>query len=246
MIVAIVQARMGSRRLPGKTLMPFGHTTVLGYLLERIKSSNYVDKIVVATTNLADDDAIHSEAVKHNCHVYRGSSRNVLSRFYGAATKFNADVIVRLTADDPFKCPKIVDAAIEMLVEDQLNYVSNTIKPSYPEGFDVEVFTYHTLQLAFQNAKIERHLEHVTPYIYENSENFKIGHLTSDIDYSSLRMTIDYLTDYKVLYDIAKNVDHHIAGDDLIEYVSKKNLSVIIQSDIERNQGYNEQLNAKN
>ena len=246
MILAVVQARMGSQRLPGKSLLPFGNSTVLGYLLRRIKRSQLIDKTVVATSKLPIDDAIQAEAILHGCEVYRGSAENVLARYYGAASRDNAEVIVRLTADDPFKCKDIIDAAIEMRDREKLDYVSNTIKPTYPEGFDVEVFKYSALQRAFENATIERHLEHVTPYIYEKVENFTTGNLINNFDCSNWRMTIDYMSDYEALFELARNVDENITSKDLIDLVVKKNLKAITEPRVERNAGYKRQLNAKN
>ena len=145
LIVAIIQARMGSTRLPGKSLLPFGDTSVLGYLIKRISLSKFIDKIVVATTDAELDNKIVLESNRIGVNVFRGSEQDVLERFYKAAKEYKANFIVRLTADDPFKTASIIDDAIRKLLDENLDYCSNTISPSFPEGLDVEVFSYAAL-----------------------------------------------------------------------------------------------------
>lgn len=242
MILAIVQARMGSTRLPGKTMLPFGQTTVLGYLLDRINKSLMVDTVVVATTTEKDDDDITVFAQKRGCQVYRGDVHDVLERFYMASRTHKADIVVRITADDPFKCPEVIDNAVCLLQDNNYDYVSNTLAPTFPEGIDVEVFTYAALEKAWKNACNPRHSEHVTAYIYENKKEFKIGNLISEPNYSAWRMTIDYLNDYHTLKHLAETVDPEISYQQLAKFILDQNLVEIMKPKTCRNEAYNEQL----
>ena len=239
MIIAIVQARMGSTRLPGKTLLDFGETTLLGYQLDRLKHSKKIKKIVVATTNEPIDDVVEDEASKHGCLPYRGSAENVLERFYNAAKIHQASLIVRVTADDPFKCPALIDEGISLIESGDYDYVSNTIDMSYPEGLDFEVVTSSALSFAYRNATITRHLEHVTAFIYENASQFKIGQIKSSRDLSSWRLTVDYLEDYKIMKFIAASVDKNISYDDLIKYIVEADLKEVTRPNVARNEAYN-------
>ena len=243
MITAIVQARMNSSRLPGKALLPFGDFTILTYLINRLKSSNLLDQIVVATTTKPDDDKIEMALLEENCHVYRGSSENVLERFFHAASTAEAKTIVRVTADDPFKSPEVLDAAIKLYLEGGYDYVSNTIETTYPEGIDVEVFSLDCLKKTMENARHQRHFEHVTSYIYENSDQFKIGHLLASENLSEWRLTIDYFDDYKTLSELASKVKPDITYPELVNFIRLNRITNIMQPKIIRNEAYNAQCN---
>ena len=246
MITAIVQARIGSTRLPGKTLFSFGDTTLLGYQLDRLKHSKRIEKIIVATTNEPRDDVVADEATNHGCLYYRGSTENVLDRFYSASKLHKASLVVRVTADDPFKCPFLIDQGISLIEKDNSDYVSNTIDISYPEGLDFEVFTTATLAFAYENAKSKRHLEHVTAFIYENASQFKIGQIKDTHDLSTWRMTVDYLEDYKIMKFIANNVSKNVSYKNLINFIVEADLKEVMQPRVERNEAYNAELFKKN
>lgn len=243
MIIAIVQARMSSTRLPGKTLLPFGDSNMLTYLINRLKSSKFLDQIVVATSTKPDDDKIEIALLNENSLIYRGSSENVLERFFHAASMAEAKTIIRVTADDPFKSPEVLDAAIKLYLEGGYDYVSNTIETTYPEGIDVEVFSFDCLKQAMENASHQRHFEHVTSYIYENADQFKIGQLLAGENLSEWRLTVDYFDDYKTLYKLASQVKPDITYTELVNFIRQNEITNIMQPKTMRNEAYNAQCN---
>lgn len=203
-VVAIIQARMGSTRLPGKVMKDLCGKTVLAHDIERVRQSKYIDEIVIATTKFKEDDIILREALENGAKVYRGSEDDVLRRYYEAAKENKADVIVRITSDCPLIDPFIVDEVLNSnydLVTNAGVYPENR---TYPRGLDVEVFSFDILKKSFQEAKEMYQREHVTPFIYENSKN--IYYYKNNIDYSKYRWTLDTEEDYKLIEIIYKNL----------------------------------------
>lgn len=245
MIAAIIQARMGSSRLPGKVLLPFGNTLLLKYLIDRVTKSRCIDSIIVATSTNSSDDVIHEYCRKNGILCFRGSEIDVLGRYYHAALEFGVDVIVRLTADDPYKDPEIIDCVIETFLDNNVDYCSNTLEPTFPEGLDVEVFSVQVLTQAYFIAKSDYCREHVTPWIYESS-NFVLKNYKGAKDRSEWRMTIDYPEDYKCLYDLSKIVDADVAYETLAKIVLEHELTDIIQPSTTRNEGFHIAKNRSN
>ena len=194
---AIVQARIGSTRLPGKVLLPILGMPMLSLLLYRIKKASLVDVIIVATSDEKRDDLI-AENVKNedNVILYRGNEKDVLTRMFMAAKKNSLLHILRVTADNPFFDWKIADQLINMIKEDSYDYVANNLVPSYPYGIDLEVITYKTLAISADEAVSDFDREHVTPFIRNNDKRFKLGNLKNSIDLSNDRLTVDDKTDY--------------------------------------------------
>ena len=211
-VLAVIQARMSSSRLQNKTLELIEEKPLLQHIIERMKVCKNINNIVIATTSNSSDDKIEELSKKLNMECFRGDEADVLDRFYQAAKKYSPDIIVRITADDPFKDPKITDFIISQLINNpDLDYVSNTIKPTYPEGIDIEVFTFNALEKAWKEAKQKPEREHVTHYIYNNPMIFNIKNIANEEDLSKLRWTIDYPEDmaftkeiYKKLYNQKK------------------------------------------
>ena len=207
-VVAIIQARMGSTRLPGKVMKDLCGKTVLAHDIERVRQSKYIDEIVIATTKFKEDDIILREALENGAKVYRGSEDDVLRRYYEAAKENKADVIVRITSDCPLIDPFIVDEVIKVYLNSNYDLVTNAgfypENRTYPRGLDVEVFSFDILKKAFQEAKEMYQREHVTPFIYENSKN--IYYYKNNIDYSKYRWTLDTEEDYKLIEIIYKNL----------------------------------------
>lgn len=200
--VAIVQARMGSTRLPGKVLKPLCGDSVLSRVLERLKAVPSIDAIVVATTTSIEDDLIVEEAKANEVHIYRGSEKNVLSRYYEAAELYGADGIVRVTSDCPLIDPEITEEVIKTFYKMEVDYMSNKTTPTFPRGLDIEVFTRDALEISYRNAYNDIHTEHVTPYIYLHPEQFTISEYNSPVDYSRYRWTLDTEEDYKLITEI--------------------------------------------
>ncbi|MGC4073525.1 MAG: glycosyltransferase family protein [Nibricoccus sp.] len=194
-IVAIIQARMGSSRLSGKTLADIAGQPLLGHVIDRAGASNRITKIVVATTTQPGDDLLVEYVEGKKAGLYRGSSDDVLDRYYQAAKLNKADVVVRLTADDPFIDVATVDLVIDKLLASDLEYVSNKVVPSYPEGLEVEAFLFVALEKAWREARLPSEREHVTPYIWKNPHVFRLAGLRYSRDLSSLRLTVDYEAD---------------------------------------------------
>jgi spore coat polysaccharide biosynthesis protein SpsF len=202
-VVAIIQARMGSSRLPGKVLKKVLNKTLLDYQLERVKRANLIDEIVIATTlNQIDDDIVQfSESM--SIPYYRGSEQDVLSRYYQAAVLFDADVIVRLTADCPLIDPQIIDRTIGEYLSDQtLDYASNTIERTYPRGMDTEVFSFALLEKLNKEATSALNREHVTSYISEHPSLFRIRQVKDSKNVSRLRLTVDTPKDFLIISQI--------------------------------------------
>lgn len=195
-VIGIIQARMGSARLPGKTLAPIVGKPLLVHVIERAKASPELTDLVVATTVQPEDLAIAEVAAGLGVSVYRGSAEDVLDRFHEAARQSRADVVVRLTADDPFKDPEVISLVVRALMNDHtLDYVSNTLDPTFPEGLDVEALTTDALEQAQRHARLPSEREHVTPFIWQHPERFRVANIRHDPDLSHLRWTIDYEED---------------------------------------------------
>jgi spore coat polysaccharide biosynthesis protein SpsF len=205
-VVAIVQARMNSSRLPGKVMLNLNGRTVLSHVLERVKAIPSVDEVIVATTTGKQDRVLCDEALRSGCSYYCGSEDDVLERYYQAATIAEADIVVRITSDCPLLDPEISDNVIKYHLNSGSDYTSNTKVRSYPRGLDVEVFAYRALKQAFELTKEAAQREHVTPYIYGHPELFTIGSYSQDIDYSSYRWTLDTPEDWILIEAIYKEL----------------------------------------
>lgn len=192
--VAIIQARMGSTRLPGKVLKDLCGKPVLVHVIERVRQMQTVDDIVIATTTLAQDDIIAGLCDTLSVHCFRGSEADVLSRYYLAAREHRADHVVRITSDCPLYDPVIGDLVVGFYHEHEYDIVSNAgaldSKRTCPPGLDTEVFSFRVLEEAFQLAAETYQREHVTPFMYEQAAN-RVYHFNCPEDYSHFRWTLD-------------------------------------------------------
>jgi spore coat polysaccharide biosynthesis protein SpsF len=189
--VAIVQARLGSSRLPGKVLQDLAGDTMLARVVARLRAARTIDDIVIATTMNESDDPIVREAARLRVKVWRGSESNVLARYIGAARKYHAGAVVRVTSDCPLLDPETVDRVVTSLRAAALDYSSNTHVRSYPRGLDVEAFYLETLEKIFRSATSMAAKEHVTAYVMEKPNDFAVHQVTADTDDSDLRWTVD-------------------------------------------------------
>lgn len=188
--VAIIQARMGSSRLPGKVLADIHGDTMLGRVVSRLRAARTIDEVVIATSVLADDDAIVTEATRLGCGSHRGSETDVLDRYLGAARAYNADAIVRVTADCPLLDAGVVDLVVSALVRD-VDYASNTHTRTFPRGLDVEAMHRDTLERIGRLGTSESAREHVTAFVMERPELFRVRQIVAVDDASQLRWTVD-------------------------------------------------------
>ena len=198
-VTAIIQARMGSSRLPGKVLKEVNGKPLLLHQIERLKTCRWIDQLLVATTNEQQDNQIVEFCEKYNINVFRGSENNVLERYYKAWEKFGGETIVRLTSDCPIIDAEIVDETIKYYLNNNFDYVSNTLERTFPRGLDTEVFSADALKVSYNAAILERDKEHVTPYIYTNPDKFKMGSYKGQTDYSQYRWTVDTAEDFELI-----------------------------------------------
>ncbi len=191
---------MTSTRLPGKIFKNVNNKSLLQYHIERLQQTGF--DICIATTTNATDDSVCEYAKANNIKFHRGSEHNVLSRFYEAATKFNADIVIRVTSDCPLIDPHLIRNSIEKYL--QLNnknlYMSNGIERTFARGFDFEIFSYELLKDAFEKANEASDLEHVTPYIWKNkSGKVEFYHIKQAENHNNFRITVDTSEDFELI-----------------------------------------------
>lgn len=198
-IVAIIQARMGSTRLPGKILRPLAGEPVLLRVIERVRASNSFDEIVVATTVRDIDDPAADAAADFGATVVRGDESDVLSR-YGLGAKVSAaDAIMRITADCPLIDPDVLGAMVGLFRTGDADLVSNCVRRTFPRGLDAELFSRSALDIMLAEATAPAEREHVTPYLYANPDRFCIVSYEGARDYSDYRLTLDTPEDFDLL-----------------------------------------------
>jgi len=207
MICCIIQARTGSTRFPGKVMQKIDNkNTVLDYVINQVKCSKKIEKIVVATTDLIEDDIICQHLDLQKVEFFRGSSEDVLDRYYQCAKKKSAKTIVRITADNPLIDPNIIDIIIEKYKNEKCDFMTNVIHRTFPYGTEVEVFSFESLEKAWKNAKKPSEREHVTPFIRNPENKFILSNIEHQEDISHLRYTIDRMDDLKLVKEIVKNI----------------------------------------
>ncbi len=250
MIAAIIQARMGSTRLPGKIMMEIEGKSLLARVVERVKCSNKIDRIIIATTNMPSDRKVSEFAKKESIACYEGSENDVLDRYYRASMEFKPEVIVRITADCPLIDPEIIGNTIDFFYSGNFDYVSTgRIVSTFPDGLDTEVFKFRALKKAWKAAKLTSEREHVTPYIWKNEDMFKIGELKNNLDLSYMRWTVDEPSDLDFVKQIYKSL--HKEGEvfhmrDILGLLEKTPGLLKINGNILRNSGYMKSINEDN
>ncbi len=216
----IIQARMGSTRLPGKVLLPFAGVSVLEYIVESARASSRVGNVIVATTINPKDDAIE-ELCKKRLYIYsRGSEQDVLGRYYEAARRFASEIIGRVTSDNIFTDMIEMSRLVDILINENLDYVSNH-RSGMPVGTGSEVFTFHALEAAHHDAKLDYEREHVTPYFYKHSELFKQKDVAPLKSYNAdgIRLTLDTEEDYQMFKKIESVFFRDNRGEIILEKI---------------------------
>jgi spore coat polysaccharide biosynthesis protein SpsF len=198
-VIAIIQARMGSTRLPGKVLKDLCGETVLARVVSRLRHCQRIEGVIVATSTEPADTAIVEECERLGTSVFRGNEQDVLDRYYQAALTARAEAVVRITADCPLIDPEITDDTIEVFLKESPDYASNVLERTYPRGLDTEVMTFGALESAWREAREPHQREHVTPYLYEHPERFKLLSVPGEMDYSGYRWTVDTPEDLDLL-----------------------------------------------
>lgn len=200
-VVIMVQARMGSSRLPGKVMLEVNSNPIISYQLCRLRQSEFGNQIVVVTSDLPEDDVIAGYCDSIGFQVYRGHPTDLLDRHYWAAKEFYAEHIVKVPSDCPLADPNLVDLVISTHLENQFDYTSNYHPATFADGFDVEVMSFEALEDAFLNADRDWEREHTTPYIWERPTKFRIGNVENAMgnDFLNYRFTLDYQEDFEML-----------------------------------------------
>jgi spore coat polysaccharide biosynthesis protein SpsF len=206
-VVAIIQARMGSTRLPGKVLLKVLNKPLLAYQVERVKRSTLINEIVIATTTNNLDQEIVDFCELMSLSYYRGSEDDVLSRYYEAASIYKADIVVRITSDCPLIDPNIIDLVINEFITNikKIDYASNTIQRSFPIGMDIEVMSFSLIESINRINLVQSFREHVTPYVYK-SGIFIIKQVLQETDKSHLRLTVDTPEDFMLISKVIEEL----------------------------------------
>ena len=243
-IGCIVQARMNSSRLPGKVLLKIDNDNpILYYVINQVSISKILEKIIIATTDLDDDDQIEQFTKKIGIECFRGSADDVLDRYYQCAKKFSLSTIVRITADNPLIDPTIVDQVIKKFLSGSFDYVSNHIPRTFPQGTEVEVFSFKSLEYVWRKSQKHSEREHVTPYFYNNPNLFKIGSVSYDEDISYLRWTVDKYPDFELVKAIVSKIKKRpILMQDILELFYKDKNLFDINKDHILDEGYKKSL----
>lgn len=234
--ISIVQARVGSSRLPGKILKTILGKSILELQIERMALSELKGQIVVATSTKSEDDAIVSLCDQIGIDVFRGSELDLLDRHYQCAIKYQADIIAKIPSDCPLIDPQVIDKVFNFFDSHGYDFVSNLHPASYPDGNDCEVFTISALERAHQNANKQLEREHTTPYFWENPDLFKIENIVweKNLDYSmSHRFTIDYVEDFefiKTVYEELYPSNPKFSLEDILNLLERKPEIYLINS----------------
>jgi spore coat polysaccharide biosynthesis protein SpsF len=248
MIAAIIQARMSSNRLPGKVMKPLLGMPMIGRQIERVRMAHTLDEILVATSTEPEDDELALYCQNSGVHCFRGSLDNVLERYCNGAASVDADVIVRLTGDCPLTDAIIIDTLVAKFSEGRYDYVSNTLKPTFPDGLDAEVFSRAALEKAGREASLPSEREHVTPFL-KNSATFTKFNLENDVDLGSLRWTVDEPSDFVLIERIFETLypmSANFGMSDILLLLKKYPDWARLNEKISRDEGYSKSLKEDN
>ena len=245
MILAILQARMSSHRLPGKVMKPILGQPMLLRQIERVGRAAMLGSLVIATSEDATDDPIERFCAEHGVGCFRGSLDDVLDRFYRVAKDRAPEYVVRLTGDCPLADPNVIDTIVRFCLDGDYDYATNAIQPSFPDGLDVEVFKFACLEAAWREATLPSQREHVTPFIHQQPGRFKIGHYRRPRDLSHLRWTVDEPADFELVrqvYELLYPVKPDFGTDDILELLERRPDLKMLNTLHQRNEGYRRSL----
>lgn len=247
MILGILQARVSSTRLPGKVLKPLLGIPMLMRQIERLKKARKIDRLVIATSLEAADDAIESLCIASGIACFRGSLDDVLDRCYKAACTYSPNHVVRLTADCPLTDPALIDDVIDFYLGGGYDYASNSVEATFPDGLDVEVFSFSCLEQAWREAALPSQREHVTPFIHQQPLRFKIGHFKNSSDLSHLRWTVDEPKDFELvsmIYETLYPVNPNFSTQDILHLIKTRPELAHWNTGHQRNEGYSKSRKA--
>ena len=240
-VIALLQARTSSTRLPGKVLKPLLGEPMILSQIERLRRVRNIDRLMVVTSVRPSDDPLAVCCEGAGVEVFRGSLDDVLDRFYSAVRDACPQHVVRLTADCPLTDPEVIDAVIDFYRDGDYDYASNVLQPTYPDGLDVEVFRFSVLESIAHEATLPSQREHVTSFIYQHPERFRLGGLTYEKDLSALRWTVDEpadLTFVEAVYDALYHDNPTFAMADVLQLLAQRPELMEINAGQLRNAGY--------
>ena len=240
-VAVIVQARMGSTRLPGKTMMDLDGRPVVWHVFDRVKQSKLINQILLATTTNSEDDILESWAKENNVNCFRGSVDDVLDRYYQAALILQAEVVVRVTGDCPLIDAEVIDRVIKYYLDNKFDYCSNINPATFPDGLDVEVFSFVALEKAWKEATLKSEREHVTPFIWKQPDLFKIGLVKNEVDFSGDRWTLDTANDFEFIKLIMGEIkNRQLKGNmqEVLAILADNPEWTSINNNSQRNEGY--------
>ena len=244
-VIALLQARTDSSRLPGKVLKEIIGIPMIIHQLKRTEKSKYIDKLILVTSNEKSDDELVYIVQKYGFIVYRGNKNNVLDRFFNSLKEYNLnddDIIIRLTGDCPLHDASIIDESIEEFLKCKCDYLANCIEAVYPDGLDVEVFNYSSLKHAYENASLKSEWEHVTPHIRKNIK-LKLCNLMKKPIHTDWRLTVDEDVDFDLIDTIYKHFNKtFFSFNDVVVYLKENPYLLNINKHINRNEGYAKSL----
>lgn len=246
-MLAILQARTSSSRLPGKVLRPILGEPMLARQIERLRRSAHIDPLIVATSAEASDDPLAALCERLGVPCHRGSLNDVLDRFYQAARPLQPAHLIRLTGDCPLADPAVIDACIDYHLAGDYDYTTNALQPTFPDGLDVEVFRFKCLEEAWTEAALDSEREHVTPFIHRRPERYRIGHYRQAEDLSWLRWTVDQPADFEVvesIYNALYPAKPDFDTADILAFLAAQPELARRNIDITRNEGYLKSLAA--
>jgi spore coat polysaccharide biosynthesis protein SpsF len=243
-IVAIIQARCGSSRLPNKVLMDIAGQPMFSRVVQRARQAQTLTEVVLATSTDRRDEPLAALSMRLGVRFWRGSENDVLSRFLGAAHAFNADVVVRLTADCPLLDGAVIDRMVQVFQATKgVDYVSNTLECTYPDGLDVEVIGRNALVRAHGEARLPSEREHVTPYIYKHPELFSLRNVIHTPDLSAYRLSVDQAADLEVVRHVYQHFhERNFTFVDVIRFLTENPEVRQLNQHFERNEGYRRAL----
>ena len=247
--VALLQARTDSSRLPRKVLKTILDKPMIIYQLQRTNQSKYIDELILVTSREPSDDELASTVVQHGFDIYRGNKSNVLKRFYDALKELKLseeDIIVRLTGDCPLHDAVVIDESIKAFINSDCDYLANSVEPVYPDGLDVEVFNFKSLNEAYNSATLNSQREHVTPYI-RDSGLFKVTNLNREPIHTNWRLTVDEESDFKLITKIYEHFNStFFSFSEIVNFLERNQELLTINNSIQRNEGYLKSLKEDN
>lgn len=240
-MLAILQARCSSSRLPGKVLKPILGEPMIARQIERLRRSQRISRLIVATSNEASDDPLAKLCGELGIACFRGSLDDVLDRFYQAAKTFPTEHVLRLTGDCPLAAPEVIDGCIDFHLAGNYDYSTNALHETFPDGLDVEVFRFSCLEEAWKEARLPSEREHVTPFIHRRPERYRIGHYQQAQNLSGLRWTVDRAEDFQLVEAVYKELypaKPAFTTADILALLERRPELVTLNANLTRNEGY--------